>query len=180
MNRIARTSYIIFGCAMLLSSCSQEDTPTGRHEGNDSSIIFHTSLPEMTTRAKEIATDLPYFHMTAFDETDSNLIKGDTLEGYFYNKKIEKIAEGSNQYKSEECMWPEQGHESDTLHFFAYYPELNDGAKLVNATVGSTKTTGYKIDGFKVDSLIANQVDFVTAYTTGNMDDNYFSGINLK
>ena len=180
MNTIVKTSYIILGSALLLSSCAQEEAPTVRHDGNDRRIIFHTSLPEVTTRATEITKDLPHFFMTAFDETDSKLIVGDTLKGYFYNIKLEKEA-GSDKTVSDECIWPEPGQEGDQLHFFAYYPELKLGASLVNGTsTGENKMIGYKIDNFQVAPDIAEQVDFVTAYANGSMADNLFSGINLK
>lgn len=119
--------------------------------------------------------------MTAFDETDDNLIEGDGLKEYFYNKKIEKT-DGSDNYFSNDCIWPDPGQESDVLHFFAYYPGLNSGASLVNASSvnGSDKTIGYKLNGFKVAQNIADQVDFVTAYSTGTMADNLFSGIQLN
>ncbi|MDE7346600.1 MAG: fimbrillin family protein [Muribaculaceae bacterium] len=181
MNRIAKTSYIILGAALMLGSCSQEETPVERPDGNDRRIVFHTSLPEVSTKAMEITRDLPFFHMTAFDETDSRLIAGDTLKGYFYNKKL-IIESGSTNAVSDECVWPDPGFESDIMHFFAYYPELKSGASLVNGTDARSenKEIGYKINGYRVETDIADQVDFVTAYTKGSMDENYFSGINLN
>ena len=179
MNKIVKTSYIILGSALLLSSCAQEEAPNVRPDGNDRRIIFHTSLPELTTKATGITKDLPHFFMTAFDETDSKLIVGDTLKGYFYNIKIEKAA-GADKTVSDECIWPAPGQEGDRLHFFAYYPELKLGASLVNGTsAGENKTIGYKIDCFQVVPDIADQVDFVTAYAAGSMADNLFSGISL-
>ena len=180
MNKIAKISYTLMGSILMLSSCSQEDTPAGLTDVSDRRIIFHTSLPELTTKATEITKDLPYFRMTAFDETDRRLIAGDTIKAHFYNKKL-IIEAGSSNSVSDECLWPEQGYESDVLHFFAYYPELPSGATLVNGTsVGANNTIGYKISGFRVAPNISEEVDFVTDYTKGSMDDNYFSGINLK
>ncbi|MDE6561117.1 MAG: fimbrillin family protein [Muribaculaceae bacterium] len=183
MESTIKTSYIILGGLLLLSSCAQEDSPAVRTDGSDRRIVFHTALPELTTKAKEIATELPYFLMTAFDESDVKLISGDTLKGYFYNKRIEKI-DGSNTYQTDECQWPAQGQESDILHFFAYYPALGPGATLVNATaVGENNTIeaiGYNIKDFSVASDVAEQVDFVTAYAKGSMAENLFSGISLN
>lgn len=181
MKTILKTSYIILGGTLLLASCAQEEAPAVHTDSSDRRIVFHTSLPELTTKATEIVTDLPHFFMTSFDETDTTLIVGDTLKGYFYNKKFEKES-GSDKVVSDSCIWPDPGKESDKLHFFAYYPELKLGASLVNGTSvsGNDKTIGYNIEGFKVAPNIADQVDLVTAYATGSMADNLFSGINLN
>lgn len=175
MKTIAKTSYIILGSALLLSSCAQEETPTLRPDGDDRRIIFHTSLPELTTKATEITKDLPYFFMTAFDEND------DKLTEYFDSVRVDKAA-GALNTVSDECIWPEPGKESDLLHFFAYYPVLNENAFLVNATsvVDNNKTIKYGINKFHVAEDLSDQVDFVTAYATGSMADNLFSGIHLK
>ncbi|MDE6637798.1 MAG: fimbrillin family protein [Muribaculaceae bacterium] len=173
MNKIT-TSYIILGAFLMLSSCSQENMPGERLDADDRRIVFRASLPELTTRAKEIVTDLPHFYMTA----DEDFSEGNTLKGYISNKKIEKLGD-SSQYKSDECVWPDPGHESNLLRFFAYYPELNDSAKIVDETNVSDNTSGYKIEGFKVTPDISGQVDLVTAFTFGKMADHYFSGIYL-
>ncbi|MDE7421658.1 MAG: fimbrillin family protein [Muribaculaceae bacterium] len=175
MNKIVTTSYIILGSVLLLSSCAQEEAPIVRTDGNDRRIIFHTSLPEVTTKATEITKDLPHFFMSAIDETD------DKLTEYIDSVRVEKAA-GALNTVSDECIWPEPGKESDLLHFFAYYPELNDSAFLVNATsvVDNNKTVNYGINKFQVAKDIADQVDFVTAYANGSMADNLFSGINLN
>ncbi|MDE5850531.1 MAG: hypothetical protein K2H38_10345, partial [Muribaculaceae bacterium] len=68
MKTITLTSYMIFGSMVLLSSCAQEDNPSMLPDRDDRRIVFHTTLPELTTKAKEITTELPYFHLTAFDE----------------------------------------------------------------------------------------------------------------
>lgn len=181
MKTIFKTSYIILSGSLLLSSCAQEDTPSVGTDNSDRRIVFHTSLPELTTKATEIATDLPHFFVTAFDETDSDLIVGDTIKGYFYNMMFEKEPD-TNKVVSDSCVWPDPGKESDKLHFFAYYPELKLGATTVNGTSASEsdKTIGYKIDGFQVAPDISDQVDFVTAYATGSMEDNLFSGVHLN
>lgn len=181
MKTIFKTSYIILGGTLLLSSCTQEEAPAVRPDSSDRRIVFHTSLPGLTTKATEIVTDLPHFYMTAFDESDNKLIENGKLKEYFNNVRVEKKS-GSDKAISDQCIWPEPGQESDKLHFFAYYPELTLDASLVNGTSvsGNDITIGYKIDGFKVAPNIANQVDFVTAYATGSMADNLFSGINLN
>ncbi|MDE6368930.1 MAG: fimbrillin family protein, partial [Muribaculaceae bacterium] len=119
--------------------------------------------------------------MTVFDESDNKLISDGKLLEYIDSLQINKTA-GSDIFISDDCVWPIPGQESDRLHFFAYYPTLNDGASLANATSvdESSKTIGCKIEDLKVASEIDQQVDFVTAYTSGSMDDNLFSGIALK
>ncbi|MDE6511923.1 MAG: fimbrillin family protein, partial [Muribaculaceae bacterium] len=179
MKTIVKTSYIIFGSALLLSSCAQEEAPIVRPDSNDRRIIFHTSLPEVTTKAAEITKDLPHFFMTAFDETDDNLIESGKIREYIDSVRIEK-AVGPLNTISDECIWPDPGKEGDLLHFFAYYPVLNHSAFLVNeTTVADNKTVNYGINKFQVAMDIADQVDFVTAYANGSMADNLFSGISL-
>ncbi|MDE6023048.1 MAG: fimbrillin family protein, partial [Muribaculaceae bacterium] len=79
-------------------------------------------------------------------------------------------------------LWPKHGHEADKLQFFAFYPDLNAGANLVNATTvsGNEASIDYRINKFQIASNIADQVDFITAYTTGSMEEDMFSGINLE
>ncbi|MDE6480626.1 MAG: hypothetical protein K2L45_10185, partial [Muribaculaceae bacterium] len=101
MKTIAKTSYIILGSTLLLSSCAQEEAPIVRPDSNDRRIIFHTSLPELTTKAMEIATDLQYFRMTAFDETDDKLIENGKIKEYFNNVRIEKEAGALNTVSDE-------------------------------------------------------------------------------
>ncbi|MDE7408402.1 MAG: fimbrillin family protein [Muribaculaceae bacterium] len=177
MKTIANTSYIIFGGLMALSSCGQEESSVIIPDRDDRRIAFHASLPELTTKAAEITKDPQYFRMTAFNESDDRFVDGVTIKEYFNNSLLEK----DKEFKSDECIWPDPGQESDRLHFFAYYPAMNSGAGLVNTSVVSdgNKTIGYRMTGFQVAPDIADQVDFVTAYTTGSMADNYFSGIEL-
>lgn len=184
MNTKIKSNYLIIGVSLILSACAQEDMPGNERDVSDNRIVFHTSLPDVTSRAKEIATELPSFSLTAFDETDDIFKDGAKLKEYINNLEIIKDS-NSDIFVSNECFWPDRpGQESDILHFFAYYPALNDGASLVNATSvdenNMTKEVGYKVSGFKVASDIADQVDFVTAYSTGSKAVDLFSGIELN
>lgn len=183
MKTIAITSYLTFVGALILSSCAQEEMPVDVPNQSDRRIVFNTSFPELTTRASEIAADLPHFYITAFDETDSKLVEEGKLKEYIDSLQIVKNA-GSGNFLSDQCVWPDPGKESDKLHFFAFYPTLNVGATLVNATAvdesTGSKTVGYQVKDFRVAADIADQVDFVTAYATGSMEDNLFNGISLK
>lgn len=181
MKTIAKTTYLLLGGLILLSSCRQEETPVDIPDTADRKIVFHASVPELTTRAAEITTDLPYFRLTAFDETDDKLIEEGKLKEYVGDLQIEKSA-GLVKVTSDDCVWPVPGQESDLLHFFAYYPELELGAKLNNSTSAGygVRTIRYKVDDFQVAPDIADQIDFVTAYANGSMADNLFSGISLN
>ena len=154
MKPIAKFTYLLFGGAILLSSCDKKETPVDIQDGSDRRIVFHTSLPEVTTRAAEIVTDLSYFNLTVFDETDDNLIEDGKLIEYINDLQIEKSA-GFTKVTSDECIWPAPGQESDRLHFFAYYPELKLGATLANSTsiVDNYKNVSYKVTDFKISSI---------------------------
>lgn len=183
MKSIAITSYIVACIALLLSSCSQEDSLAINPESNDRRIVFHTSLPELSTKATEIVTKLNYFRLTVFDESNDELITYGQIEEYIDTLRIENSSD-SEKIVSDKCLWPKKGHESDILHFFAFYPEvdkLGEEVKLVNASTveENNKKISYKIDNFQVANDISKQVDFVTAYATGSMAKNLFSGVNL-
>lgn len=174
-----KTTYLL-GSLLLLSSCSQEEAPAGRGAGGER-VIFRTALPTLSTRAEILKdTTLSYFQVTAFNPSNNKLVSGVKLNEHFKNQRID-IAEGGSQHSSDSCIWPEAGMESHEVTFFAFYPELHDGAGLENNTTvaGTTANYNYKLTDFHVNPQIGEQVDFITAYTTGNMADNLFSGIML-
>lgn len=167
----------------MLSSCQQEETPDVILPANDRRIVFRASLPELSSRAEVVTSNLPSFNLTAFDESDDTYKEDDgTLTEYFSDELIEEKATGTEMFVSDQCIWPKPGQEDDLLHFFAYYPELPTSAKLENTStaVGDQTTIGYKINDYTIAENIADQIDFITAYTTGTMDLNQFSGINLE
>ncbi|MDE6341347.1 MAG: fimbrillin family protein [Muribaculaceae bacterium] len=181
MRTTVKTTYIALIGALTLSACSQEETRVIMPDGSDRKIVFHTSLPGVETKATEIATDLTYLHLTAFNVSDDSYIENGKIKEYVDDIRIDKDA-GSSRCASDLCIWPEQGHEDDVLHFFAYYPDLALGATTLNETSadGSDKTLGYTVKDFRIADNIADHVDFVTAYASGSMTDNYFSGVSLR
>ncbi len=187
MNTIIKSTYLFIVAALLFSACSQDDMP-GRAEGESGRIFFRTSLPGLTSRAEIITEEnLPYFHVTAFDPADGSKVVGGILQTNFANEKVE-ITEGEDTYTSSGCTWPDPGMESHTVTFFAFYPGLKKLGEVhevpedqdVRLTNNSTTTDfKYSIEGLTIKPEIADQVDFVTAYTTGSMAENMFTGITL-
>lgn len=132
------------------------------------------------SRAETVtAGDIDEFHVTAFNPADVQA-DGDLSE--YIEDKVFKKDNNSNFFISEGCQWPERGHESDLLTFFAYYPARNEGTTLENASTvtGDVPSIKYTMKNFRVATNMADQVDFVTAYATGSMDDNMFSGVDLE
>lgn len=178
-----KTTYLILGIALTLSSCSQEDIPCIRPTvGSERLITFRSSLPEITTRAKDISdSDLTYFRVTAFEPEESDSIKDGILCEYIKNDTLFWNDENT-RFISEDCLWPETGKEEHVLHFFAYYPHLPSEASFANNTEvedGQAKFD-YKIGNFKVAPSISDHIDFLTAYASGSMEDKLFSGVNLE
>ncbi len=176
MNLTIKSLYLLLASVVILSACSESDEVQGGVNSAGRQIIFHTNLPTVTSRAEIIGTNLPYFHVTAFNPADSRLLSDGVQTPHFSYERID-VESGGSRYISDRCVWPEQGREADQVTFFAFYPELNSGAELVNAS--SATTIDYKLKGFRVNPDIASQVDFVTADTTGTMLDDVFCGITL-
>lgn len=185
MNTMIRPTYLLPAALLMLAACSQQEQPlTDPVQGDGERIIFRTSLSESTSRANEVRKDdITNFHVTAFNPDDPKLIADGKLNEFIKDVVLEKDA-NSGVYASDECLWPERGHEGDRLTFFAYYPDRNEGTALTpqnaSAISGNVPNFRYTINKFTVSPDIAAQVDFVTAYATGTMDDNLFSGVSLK
>ncbi len=178
MNITIKPSYLVLGAALFLTACSQDNMP-GHYEGENNRIVFRTSLSENATRADVLTKDnLPYFYVTAFDFEDPTLIKDGVMEPHFANEKVNVIS-GDKAYTSPKCCWPDQNKESHQVCFFGFYPGLPEisGTGLENTSTDNT--VDYKLNRFRVAEDIADQVDFITAYTTGSMADNFFKGIIL-
>ncbi len=201
MNTKIKSTYLLLATALLLSACSQEEEIPGVNEvqGGGKQILFTTSFPSFSTRCsaeqitraqKVTANNLPYFQITAFDTSNPKLNIGGNLKEHFDNKHVDIVA-GANKFSSPDCVWPDPGMESHEVTFFAFYPAitaLDDHASALptfgeinNASTvsGTTPTYNYRLTKFNVNPQIADQVDFVTAYTTGTMADHLFSGITL-
>lgn len=179
MNIAIKPTYLLLIPVIALASCSQDDMPGGTDGDDGKRIVFRTSLPGLTSRAEIITEDnLPNFYVTAFDLADQTLMSGGVMEPLFANEKID-IVGSKNAYTSSRCCWPDQPKESHVVSFFGFYPGLEEleGAQLDNASTGSA--VDYKLTGVRVVKDIADQFDFVTAYTSGSMADNLFSGVTL-
>lgn len=168
---------------LMLAGCSQEEPITGPDYGYGARIIFRTSpLPEVISRAKIVSVeDIDEFHVTAFNPSDTDTQADGNLSEYINDEVLKKDG-NSGFFASDNCQWPKRGHESDVLTFFAYYPARDEGTTLENASTvtGNAANFDYRVKNFRVAADIADQVDFVTAYATGTMDDNMFSGISLE
>ncbi len=178
MKIAIKPTYLLLVSAMALASCSQDDMP-GRTDAGDRTVVFHTSMPDPTSRATIITADnLPYFRVSAFDFDDPAVSATGEKAPLFDNEKITVVA-NKDAFISPFCRWPEEGKESDRVLFFGFYPESSElgGAQLVNnSTAGNLD---YKLTGIRVAEDIAVQKDFVTAYTDGNMADHLFTGVTL-
>lgn len=180
MNITIKSAYIIIGATFMLSACTQDDISVGTTDAGER-IIFRTTLPDVSSRAAEIATDFTYFHLTAFNPADPDLMaESGALSVYIDNETIVKVL-GQNVITSDKCIWPAPGKDGN-MSFFAYYPELPSSASLANwsSVSGGTVNIDYKISDYSIAPDIADQVDFVTAYTTGSKAENLFSGITLN
>ncbi|MDE6697165.1 MAG: fimbrillin family protein, partial [Muribaculaceae bacterium] len=181
MKKIAKTTYMTFASVLMLSSCAHEEMPADVNNGSDRRIVFHSSLPELTTRATGIVSDLQEFQISVLDFDDISIPDGIYKE----NLTIEKDNAG-DKYLSNDLTWPKAGKEDDNLHFFAFYPALypplNDPDSLVNVSNEDedAEAVRYQVKSYQIAEDITEQVDFVTAYATGTMTENMFSGISLK
>ena len=181
MNAKINSPISLISATLLLAACSEEDVV--RISDRDSNpIIFRTSLPTLSSRAQIVTDDnLPHFYVTAFNPADPDLV---TPSGVMneYIKKEPIIKDSSKELlTSENCLWPAPGKDGN-LAFFAFYPDLNEGAELVNATTLSDGELAidYKLTDFRVAAEISEQQDFITAYATGCMEKNLFAGITLN
>ena len=181
MNTKINSPLCLISAVLLLAACSEEDV-VHISDRDSNPRIFRTSLPTLTSRAQIVTKDnLPHFYVTAFNPADRDLVTPTGLmKEYISNERI--INEhGEELLTSEKCLWPAPGKEGN-LAFFAFYPDLSDGAKLVNATTlsGNNLAIDYKLTDFRVASDIAEQQDFITAYTSGSIDENLFSGVTFN
>lgn len=184
MNAIKLT-YIIIGASMMLASCAKDETMAPVLPTGDNRITFHSSFPDVTSRAQSIGKDdLLKFNVTAFNPLDTLLIDNNgNLKEFIKNVTVDKD-EYSNYFKSDFCLWPAQGREEDKLTFFAFSPSPDDiaSATIENASKkeGEVASFDYRIKDFHVATDMGDQVDFIAAYATGSMKDNLFSGVKLE
>lgn len=170
-----RLIYIVLG-TLLSVSCSQEEMIRDKSDADSNRITFRASLPEVSTRATEINNkNLDNFQVTCFIEGEG------AVTPYFIDKKFEKNIDRFTS-SDPECVWPDNNTQ---LKFIAFTPSCDTMRELDNfvttdfalATVSGT--LNYKLENFRVAQDIANQIDFVTATTTGNLLDNDETDIDL-
>lgn len=174
-------TYLFISLTLALTACSQDDIlPENSTSPLGNMIAFRTSFGEPTSRADITTKDnLKHFYVTAFDFDDPTAMNGSVKDTLFSNQRID-IIENKDVFSSPFCCWPNETKESDEVSFFGFHPGLEDipGANLVNESTATT--LNYKLTGFKVEEDIAVQKDFITAYTSGSMAHNYFTGIMLN
>ena len=181
MNINIASPLCLISASLLMAACSEEEVVHISDSGSNH-ILFHASLPALTSRAQIVTADnLPYFLVTAFNPADPLLVTPDGRMNEYINKESVTNDAGQDLLTSEKCLWPVPGKEGN-ISFFAFYPDLNDGAKLVNATTlnGTELAIDYKLTDFRVDPDIAGQQDFITAYASGSKEKNLASGITLN
>ena len=181
MNTKIKSPLCLMSAALLLSACSEEEVVPISDSGSNP-IIFRKSLPTLTSRAQIVTDDnLPHFRVTAFNPADPDLVTTAGLMTEYIKEELITNDAGQELLTSENCLWPAPGKDGN-LAFFAFYPDLSDGAELVNATTlnGNNLAIDYKLTDFRVASDIADQQDFITAYAAGSMEKNLFSGITLN
>ena len=181
MNNKIKSSLCMIGATLLLAACSEEDD--GHINGRDGNLIkFRTSLPSLSSRAQIVTKDnLPHFCVTAFNPSDRDLVNPAGVVNKYISEELIINVAGEDLLTSENCLWPAPGKDGD-LDFFAFYPKASGGAKLMNATKfnGTKFAIDYKLTNFRVAADIADQLDFVTAYTSGSIDKNLFSGVTFN
>lgn len=157
--------YFALLCLASLPSCSQGDSPDGGGRGTESYIFFRTNLSDVSpTRGSQLTIDgFNKFNVTAFFGSDAS------TNPYFDKKSFTKGSD--NKFTSiPGYVWP-----ATNMDFYAWWNE-SGSCTLSNGTAN------YTMAGFKVDSNIANHVDFVTAHTKttfGNFDSDETNGVSL-
>ena len=166
---------------LVLTSCSQEGPGAGVAGEYGNRIYFRSYLPTVTETRAGIVTkeNLSECRVTGFNPDDQNFIDSETgkINPLFGDIRYEKDAKGHFVPKeTDACTWPDS---QSTLHFFAYYPSAesmrekidNEKFNFVNdskKTDADTYSLEYLLENFTVAQDIADQVDFIAAYSKGN------------
>ncbi|WP_195664222.1 fimbrillin family protein [Bacteroides congonensis] len=143
--------------AIAMTSCSNDET-LEINTGTEQAIDFRTA---MATRATETTIDnLSSFYVTAFNE---NIIEAP----YFENLEFTKDGDSSIFTSEDKYYYPGDGTD---LTFYAYAPsveKLGTGSRIATDNENKNLT----LADFSPAVEIADQVDFITAYATGNKSD---------
>ncbi|MBD5171409.1 MAG: fimbrillin family protein [Bacteroidales bacterium] len=181
MNTMIKYPLYLLSAALLLTACSDEDA-VDINDGNNKPIKFRPSLPSLSSRANIVTKDnLPHFYVSAFNPSDNDLVTPAGLLKEYISKALITNDAGQELLTSEDCLWPAPGKDGGKMAFFAFYPDV-EGATLVNATTlnGNEPSIDYKLTNFRVAADIADQQDFITAYASGSIDENLFTGITFN
>nr|MDE6269707.1 fimbrillin family protein [Muribaculaceae bacterium] len=108
------------------------------------------------------------------------------IDPYFTDGTFEKDETGAFYSKENECLWPSS---KNKLHFFAYYPSVASmketcGIQYFNLANNTKRldvgvNLDFRLEKFVVAREIADQADFLTAYSSGSLEDNGGTGIAL-
>lgn len=183
--------YLSLGSLLIFPSCSQEGPAVHEIPGDGNRIFFRSYLPAVTeTRAGVISSgNFITCQVTGFNPSDNKLIDPATgeISPYFSDTRFNKNDDGLFFSEGEdECLWPDS---QSKLHFFAYYPAVEElkevsGDGFFNLANASRVSDGkvlidYRIKKFRIAKEIADQVDFLTAYSSASLSEDHGSGISL-
>lgn len=189
--KISKYAALLAGL-LTLASCAQEgpEAPGPKEMGNR--IFFRSHLPGVTqTRAEVISNDnLSECRVTCIIPEDTVLIDPESgkMTPYFRDMRFEKDDEGRFvALESDTSMWPKT---KNILHFFAYHPSVEEMRKAINVkkfnlanysrSTDSNTIIDYRLENFQVAAEIADQVDFIAAYSDGTQQANGSTGIELN
>ncbi len=184
--------YFALGSLLMLPACNQETPVKGEPVEEGTRICFRSYLPTVDlTRAEAVSVEnFTTCQVTCFSPSDTAyLYPGtDAIRPYFEDVRFEKRADGLFfATRGNDCRWPDT---DKRLHFFAYAPAAeslwtpDDGEeyfRFVNETrySASSPEIKYRMEKFRVATDIADQVDFVTAYTSATLTKDADEGIEL-
>lgn len=151
---------LALGLLMGVTACHTTEILDRREEGK---IVFRTTVAN-ATKATGISPD--YLKTQGFRVTAFNGPVADAGVA----KRFDEIL-GSDQYQEDGYYVPYFWGDED-LHFYAWYPQSEDGLSVNTAN-------GYAITYTPAESA-AQQKDFSVAYNTGNKEDNGSAGVNLN
>lgn len=157
INIMKKTLFLLPLAALALTACS-EDEPIESNRGE--AIDFRPSMGNFTRASETTNANLSSMEVTAFIGSDVyfkdiNFSKGN--DGFFTSV---------HNY-----LWPGDNSE---LSFYAYSPS----AEKLGADI-TWSADSKVLENFAVADSIADQVDFITAYSTGTKDKNETAGVPL-
>lgn len=184
--------YFALGSLLMLPSCSQDSPADSGHTGDNNRIYFRSYLPSLTQTRAEIIDSKNFntAQVTCFNPDDNDYFDftSGEITPYFDDVRFEKGDDGRFFSQGENvCRWPDSEH---TLHFFSYYPGADSmrnvtGKDYFKFANNSKNTAGkgaidYRLEKFRIATDIADQADFLTAYTPGTLTKDSETGIKLN